>query len=131
MSPREISLGPPQFLPRRGFVTLPIVPAHRLPDGTRAAGAILGRVDGKLVAFANVCRHLAIPLDYGDGDVTDGDDDSLICHHHGARFDPRDGECTAGPCHREFLWRFRVVEGVDEATLIVGHEADDAPAPKP
>lgn len=131
MTVREISLGPPEFLPRRGFVTLPIVPAHRLPDGTRAAGAIVGRVDGQLVAYANVCRHLAIPLDFGDGDVTDPDGAALLCRHHGATFEPRDGECTAGPCFRKFLWRFRVVEGVERATLIVGHEAEDSPEPAP
>ncbi|MCC6646430.1 MAG: Rieske 2Fe-2S domain-containing protein [Polyangiaceae bacterium] len=131
MSEREIYLGPSFMLPRRGFVALPIVPAHRLPDGTRAAGALLGRVDGQLVAYANVCRHLAIPLDYGDGEVTEPDGELLLCHHHGATFEPRDGECTGGPCVREFLWRFRVVERDGEATLVVGHEGDDTPGAPP
>lgn len=131
MSARRIHLGSAAFLPRRGFVTLPIVPAHRLPDGTRAAGAILGRIDGRLVAYANVCRHLAVPLDYGDGDVTDPDGAALVCHHHGATFDPRNGECTVGPCFREFLWRFRVIEEDGDAVLVVGHEAEDTPPSDP
>lgn len=127
MSVREIALGPPQFLPRRGFVALPIFPSHRLPDGTKAAGAIVGRVDGMLVAYANVCRHLAVPLDHNDGEVTDEDGDVLVCHHHGATFDPRNGECTVGPCFREFLWRFRIYESPDDAVLVVGHEGEDTP----
>lgn len=128
MTTRSIYLGPTQFLPRRGFVVVPVLPPHRLPDGTQARSAVVGLVDGRWVAYANVCRHLAIPLDMGDGDVMDPDRHTLVCHHHGAVFEGASGECTVGPCYREFLWRWEIVVENGEASLVVGGEAAATPA---
>jgi nitrite reductase/ring-hydroxylating ferredoxin subunit len=32
-----------------------------------------------------------------------GDGHSLMCHAHGARFDPLSGQCTLGPCQGQAL----------------------------
>jgi nitrite reductase/ring-hydroxylating ferredoxin subunit len=121
MALRRIALGPAMFLPRRGFVAVPVLPAHRLPDGTVARGALIGRSGEALVAYANVCRHLAITLDVGDGDVLDTDGIHLRCHHHGAVFRPADGLCTVGPCQGMRLWPWSVeIDADGEASLIVG-----------
>ena len=104
-------------------MVVPIWPSHALPDGTIARSALIGRSDGAIVAYANVCRHLAVPLDYGDGDVTDEDGEDLRCRHHGAVFAAASGQCVVGPCQGRSLWRFTVeVDGAGDATLLVGGE---------
>ena len=124
MALRRVFLGPSAFLPREGFVVVPVLPPHQLPDGTRARSALVGRVNGELRAFANVCRHLAIPLDLGDGDVMDGD--QLRCHHHGAVFEVTEGRCVVGPCLGMRLWPWSVeVDALGDATLLVGGEPQD------
>jgi nitrite reductase/ring-hydroxylating ferredoxin subunit len=123
---RRISLGPSSFLPRHGFVVVPVLPPHLLPDGTRARSALVGFVDDQLRAFANVCRHLAIPLDLGDGDAMDHDGIRLRCHHHGAIFEPGEGRCVVGPCLGMRLWPWSVeVDALGDATLLVGGEPQD------
>ena len=127
MSERRVPLGPVWFLPKRGFVVVPILVPYKLPDGTQARSALVGFVDGRYVAFANVCRHLAIQLDLGDGEVMDDENHQIVCHHHGAIFEPDTGECVVGPCHGDWLWRWRVeIEG-GEATLVIGGEGEVTP----
>jgi nitrite reductase/ring-hydroxylating ferredoxin subunit len=121
---RRVFLGPEAFLPSRGFIVVPVLPPHRLPDSTVARSALVGRVGGELRAYANVCRHLAISLDLGDGAVMDGDD--LRCHHHGAIFEPTEGRCVVGPCLGMRLWPWSVeVDALGDATLVVGGEPQD------
>jgi nitrite reductase/ring-hydroxylating ferredoxin subunit len=128
---RSILMGPTRFLPQRGFVVVPVLPPHKLPDGTFCRSALLGKVKGEWVAYANVCRHLAIALDMGDGNVMDGEGWQLVCHHHGAVFRPEDGWCEVGPCYGEFLWRFAVrLDEDDTAFLVVGGEEAATPEPK-
>jgi nitrite reductase/ring-hydroxylating ferredoxin subunit len=123
---RRIYLGPSAFLPRVGFVAVPIVPPHKLPDTTLARSALVGFSGGEPRAFANLCRHLAIPLDYGDGDVTDLDDSAhLRCRRHGAIFAASDGLCVVGPCLGKALWRLAIeIDDLGDATLVLGGERD-------
>lgn len=116
---REIALGPSASLPRRSFVVVPIVPPLPLEDGTRARSALVGFWGGKLRAYANLCRHLAIPLDYGDGEVMDPDGEELMCHHHGASFDPLTGMCTMGPCFGDALFPIEIREADGQAVLVL------------
>jgi nitrite reductase/ring-hydroxylating ferredoxin subunit len=121
MTARRIQLGPSSFMPSRGFVVVPVFPPCKLPDGTTARSALIGRSNGVLRAYANVCRHLAIPLDLaGDGEVMDDDRIEIVCHHHGARFDGADGACVYGPCFGRSLWAFRVeVDALGDASLVL------------
>ena len=58
---------------------------------------------GRVYAYVNACRHLALPLDFGDAHFFDEDVDALVCCHHGARYLPDTGECVAGPCAGAWL----------------------------
>jgi nitrite reductase/ring-hydroxylating ferredoxin subunit len=73
----------------------------------RAGGAwdgfLVGRVDGGWRAYANVCRHRALPLDLGAGSPMSDDGRYLLCHQHGALYRLSDGRCTLGPCAGESL----------------------------
>lgn len=68
---------------------------------------------GGVHAFVNRCRHLGLPLDFGDGRFFDDDFDALVCCHHGARYHPGDGTCLAGPCAGARLTPLRVEERPD------------------
>lgn len=54
--------------------------------------------EGEVVAYENVCRHLPLSLDYGDGQFFSADGAHFICQTHGALYEPRTGLCVAGPC---------------------------------
>ena len=127
MPVRRVALGPATYLPSEGFVVVPIVPPHRLPDTTVARSALVGYVDGVPKAYANLCRHLAIALDYGDGDVSDeGDHEFVRCRRHGAVFAARDGMCVAGPCLGLALWPLTIEIGpFGEAALVLGDEPSE------
>ena len=60
--------------------------------------AFVARVDGKVVAYENLCRHLPVSLDYGDGRVWDSKKRFFVCFTHGARYEPGTGKCVEGPC---------------------------------
>lgn len=57
------------------------------------------------LAFWNVCQHLPVPLDSGVGALPPGD---IVCLTHGARYQPSDGLCVAGPCKGARLVRVRL-----------------------
>jgi len=54
--------------------------------------------EGQIRGYENRCKHLPLPLDYGDGQFFTRDGLSFICQTHGAVYEPLTGKCTAGPC---------------------------------
>jgi nitrite reductase/ring-hydroxylating ferredoxin subunit len=66
-------------------------------DGKTVAGFI-ARVQGRLVAYENVCRHLPVSLDYDDNRFFTEDGAHFICQTHGAIYEPARGLCVRGPC---------------------------------
>ncbi|KAB2660239.1 MAG: Rieske 2Fe-2S domain-containing protein [Verrucomicrobia bacterium] len=58
---------------------------------------------GEVQAFENSCRHIPIPLDYGDCQFFNSERSQIICQNHGARFEPLTGLCVQGPCEGAFL----------------------------
>jgi nitrite reductase/ring-hydroxylating ferredoxin subunit len=84
-------------------------------QGVGARSAFIGRKAGRLIAYANVCRHNPVELDLFE-DRTAAvrlapiaeDGVSLTCMSHGAIFRVSDGECTLGPCYGQALFRFDV-----------------------
>jgi nitrite reductase/ring-hydroxylating ferredoxin subunit len=89
----------------------------------RVAGAwegfLVGRVGGTWKAYANVCRHRALPLDLGASSPMSDDGRYLLCHQHGALYRPGDGKCVSGPCAGESLQAVDVTEEA-EGVLVVG-----------
>lgn len=66
-------------------------------DGISREG-ILAMTEAGLKAFENRCRHLPLPLDYGDGQFMDPSGQWLTCQTHGAMYEPTTGKCVEGPC---------------------------------
>ena len=58
---------------------------------------------GQVVAYENVCRHVPITLDYGDGRFFNSHETHFICQTHGATYEPLTGKCISGPCAGAFL----------------------------
>ena len=60
--------------------------------------AFVANFNGDIVAYENLCRHLPITLDYGDGEFFSTDNRFFVCQTHGAFYEPKTGLCIAGPC---------------------------------
>jgi nitrite reductase/ring-hydroxylating ferredoxin subunit len=80
-------------------------------------GVLVGRVQGGWRAYANVCRHRALPLDLGVRSPMSDDGRYLLCSQHGALYRLEDGRCVVGPCSGESLTRIDVLEEGDELLL--------------
>ncbi len=111
------------------FVRVELGRPVRLPDGLGASSALVGRVDGRLVAYANRCQHNPVPLDTADvvhlaigvvaAPMAD-DGVHLMCHSHGALYRPRDGMCVLGPCYGQRLFPLPVDDAGAEPAIVVG-----------
>jgi len=55
---------------------------------------------GELRAWHNRCPHAGSPLDWLPGQFFSKSGEQLVCHTHGAHFDPLSGDCLSGPCPR-------------------------------
>lgn len=76
-------------------------------NGRRGTEIILHREGEEVFAWRNSCPHKpTIPLDPGGGAIVD--EDQLVCHEHGARFECGDGFCSYGPCSGDTLEEFEV-----------------------
>ncbi len=92
---------------------------HDMPDNGILCLRLLGRpvllanVDGQVHALRNQCSHAHGSFERGRlrGYI-------IICPHHGARFDVRDGRCVGGPADQPIdHYPARVRDGVIEVCL--------------
>lgn len=118
----SLRLGPEdeETLARGHFARLDLPEALATPDGGLATTVLVGVVEGTLVAYANVCRHKAIPLDARGGTrlgVMAEDGRSLVCDSHGATYRLADGRCTFGPCEGTSLHAFAATRSQNRLTL--------------
>ena len=60
--------------------------------------AFVVRFEGKPRAFLNQCGHVAVELDWQEGEFFDATRLYLICSTHGALYDPVNGHCISGRC---------------------------------
>ncbi|MGZ0746095.1 Rieske (2Fe-2S) protein [Haloparvum sp. AD34] len=75
--------------------------------GRRGVELILRREGDEVFAWRNSCPHKPkVSLDPGNGAIVD--DDQIVCHEHGARFECGDGYCSYGPCRGDELEEFDV-----------------------
>ena len=58
---------------------------------------------GKFYAYFNRCRHVSLPLDWGDEDFLTEDGRYILCRNHGALYEPSNGDCVSGPCAGQAL----------------------------
>lgn len=61
------------------------------------------RIDGRVVAYVNRCRHVDAEMDWNPGEFLDDEGQSILCSLHGARYEPVNGRCIGGPCGRQSL----------------------------
>jgi nitrite reductase/ring-hydroxylating ferredoxin subunit len=122
-SRRRVSCGPAAFISEGLAVKVPILPGFVLTDdrlGTvLVKSAIVARRGGRIYAYANVCRHVPLTLDMGDGELLAADRTVLLCHHHGARYRIEDGKCLYGPCDGMQLVPLGVEELDGELQLVL------------
>lgn len=104
---RRVACGPAEFVREGVLLRVPVLPAFHFQDDAigrvRSTGALVARRNGVIYAYANVCRHIPLTLDLGDGEVSTADGKHFLCHHHGARYRVEDGTCEFGPCDGDSL----------------------------
>lgn len=83
---REFSIGEGDW-PLRGFVV---------------------RQGDEFFAYQNLCMHVGHPLNWKPDSFLTKDGSQIICASHGALYDIRSGECTAGPCPGKFLRKVEI-----------------------
>ena len=79
-----------------------------LVDGLEES-LIVMRVEGRALAFLNVCPHAGRRLDWAPGQFL-VDRGLLLCAVHGASFERTGGLCVAGPCRGNPLRAVAVLE---------------------
>ena len=80
--------------------------------------AFLVNDQGNYHAYVNRCRHMPTPLDFVRDEFLSDDGRYLQCYTHGALYEFATGECVAGPCKGESLYRLPV--RVDRGEVLVG-----------
>jgi nitrite reductase/ring-hydroxylating ferredoxin subunit len=83
------------------------------------------KIDGLLVneqgnfhAYVNRCRHMPTPLDFIRERFVSEDGKYLMCYTHGALYEFATGQCVAGPCKGQALYRLPV--SIDRGEVLVG-----------
>lgn len=56
------------------------------------------RYEGQVHAYLNRCSHVAIEMDFQEGQFFDDSGRWLLCSTHGAAYAPDSGVCAGGPC---------------------------------
>ena len=73
------------------------------PEHTGADAIIVLRRGEGVRAYLNRCPHQGTRLEYRKDRFMSADGTRLICHGHGAHFDPDTGVCIQGACLGESL----------------------------
>ena len=74
------------------------------------APAFAVRHRGHVHAYLNRCAHVAMELDWREGQFFDLAGRDLICSTHGAVYAAASGRCLGGPCSGKPLVRLQVEE---------------------
>lgn len=72
--------------------------------------AFVVRHNGIVRGYLNRCAHVALELDWREGEFFDADGRDLICSAHGAVYDAANGRCLGGPCGGAPLVALRMEE---------------------
>ncbi|NRH27393.1 Rieske 2Fe-2S domain-containing protein [Pseudomonas sp. MS19] len=71
------------------------------------------RKDGQVFVYRNYCPHRSVPLDWQPDQFLDSSASLIQCATHGALFLIDSGECVAGPCAGQSLYKLESREGAD------------------
>jgi nitrite reductase/ring-hydroxylating ferredoxin subunit len=75
-----------------------------------AVPAFVVRHEGRVHGYLNRCAHVAMQLDWREGEFFDLQGRDLICSTHGAVYAAESGRCLGGPCGGKALVRLRIEE---------------------
>ena len=89
--------------------SIALCPSADLVEGGRAVAfdvqyagqvcrAFAIRHEGRVHAYLNRCTHVAMEMDYQEGQFFDDTGRWLLCATHGAAYEPATGACAGGPC---------------------------------
>lgn len=78
--------------------------------GGERAPAFAVRHEGRVYGYLNRCAHVAMELDWREGQFFDSEGRDLICSTHGAVYAASSGRCLGGPCGGAPLVRLRIEE---------------------
>jgi len=87
------------------------------------APAFAVRHRGRVHGYLNRCAHVAMQLDWQEGDFFDSAGRDLICSTHGATYEPASGRCLGGPCNGAPLVKLRLEER-DGCVYFMGFQDD-------
>ena len=77
-----------------------------LPDADGTDRLFVVRHRGVLHAWRNACPHIdGAPMAWKRNAYLSPDGTQVVCHAHGARFEPDTGLCVQGPCQGQSLER--------------------------
>jgi nitrite reductase/ring-hydroxylating ferredoxin subunit len=68
------------------------------------------RYGGEAYGYLNQCAHVAMELDWVEGQFFESSGLYLMCATHGAIYEPDTGKCVGGPCRGARLRAVRVEE---------------------
>lgn len=91
-------------------------------------GGFVVRHRGRLHGFVNRCPHAGTELDWNPGEFFDEGAVYLICSTHGALFEPKNGNCVAGPCRGASLQPLEIGER-DGQVYLLNDPDIDKPSP--
>lgn len=74
-----------------------------LGSGTNRLELLIYRRGGAVFGYVNCCPHAGTPLEMEPDRFMTADGSLLLCHTHGALFEPTSGLCVAGPCRGKRL----------------------------
>lgn len=103
-------------VPKKGFDELSVKLFEAKVKGKIVKGFVLKK-NGRFFVYQNLCKHLPVTLDLGDGGLFTHDKAHFQCHMHGAMYELETGYCVAGPCQGARLNQFDLVE--EEARLVI------------
>jgi nitrite reductase/ring-hydroxylating ferredoxin subunit len=92
-----------------------------LPQLGEFATGFVVRYHGKAYAYVNQCAHVAVELDWNQGEFFTVNKDYLICATHGAHYRPDNGFCVMGPCKGKSLQALPVTEQNQLITIHLDH----------
>ena len=82
------------------------------------------RHDGRVHAYLNSCAHVAVELDWLEGEFFDKFGLYLIRSTHGATYEPATGYCIMGPCNGQHLVALKVAEHDGKVYLLESENHD-------
>ena len=69
------------------------------PENMPNIPAFAIRYQDQVLVYKNICGHIAINLDFVEGQFFDEEGEHLVCSTHGALYQAGSGKCMGGPCY--------------------------------